>query len=62
MFQDSLKGASRKFKGCFKGVLRVLRMIQGSFKKTFKVFQINFILDDTHRSFPSRRRACFSIL
>ena len=42
MFQDSFKGASRKFKGCFKGVLRVLRMIQGSFKKTFKVFHKKF--------------------
>ena len=51
MFQGSLK-----FQGCFEGVLRVF---QGSFKKTFKVFQKSFMLHGTHRSFPSRRRACF---
>ena len=57
MFQESLKDVSRKSKGCFEGVLRVF---QGSFKKTFRVFQKSFMLHGTHRSFPSRRRACFS--
>ena len=39
----------------FKGVSRVF---QGSFKKTLKVFKKILMLHDTHRSFPSRRRAC----
>ena len=63
-FQGSFKNFSRKFRslmfrGCFKGVLRVF---QGSFKKTFKVFQKSIMLHGTHRSFPSRRRACFFLL
>ena len=41
----------------FKGVSRVFHE---SFKKTFKVFQESFMLHGTHRSFPSRRRACFT--
>ena len=41
----------------FEGVSRVF---QGSFKKTFKVFQNSILLHDTHCSFPSRRRACFT--
>jgi len=49
----------RKFQGCFKGVSRVF---QGSFKKTFKVFQKKFHVHGTHRSFPSRRRACYCCL
>ena len=55
MFQESLKDVSRKSKGCFEGVLRVF---QGSFKKTFKVFQKSFMLHGTHCTFPSRRWAC----
>ena len=39
--------------------LSVSKVFQGSFKKTFKVFQKSFKLHGTHRSFPSRRRACF---
>ena len=49
-FQESFKGVSRKFEGCFmifKGISRVSRK-----------FQESFMLHGTHRSFPSRRRAC----
>ena len=38
---------------CFKGVSR-------KFQETFKVFQKSIMLQGTHRSFPSRRRACLS--
>ena len=57
VFQGSFKGVSWKFdgRGSFKGVSRVFRE---SFKKTFKVFQKSSMLHGTHRSFPSRRRAC----
>ena len=47
------------FQWCFMIFKGVSRVFHGSFKKTFKVFQKNFILHGTHRSFPSRRRACF---
>jgi len=62
VFHESLIEAEDPcmFQGCvmiFKGVSRVF---QGSFKKTFKVFQKSFMLHGTHRSFPSRRRACFT--
>ena len=50
---------SRMFQWCFMIFKGVSRVFHGSFKKTFKVFQKNFILHGTHRSFPSRRRACF---
>ena len=49
----------RKIDACFEGVLRVF---QGCFKgvsRDFKVFQKSLMLHGTHRSFPSRRRACF---
>ena len=49
---------SRMFQGCFMIFKGVSRVFQGSFKKTFKVFQKSFMLHGTHRSFPSRRRAC----
>ena len=52
---------SRMFQGCFMIFKGVSRMYNESFKKTFKVFQESFILHVTHRSFPSRRRACFQI-
>ena len=56
---SSFKGVLWKFhgRGSFKGVSRVF---QESFKKTFKVFLKSSMLHGTHRSFPSRRRACFS--
>ena len=42
-----MKGSwKRKFQGCFKGVSMikgVSRVFQGSFKKTFKVFQKSFM-------------------
>ena len=39
MFQGNLKGFSRKFKGCFKGVLRVLQGRFGSFMSVLRLFQ-----------------------
>ena len=42
------------FQGCFMIFKGVYRVFQGSFKKSF-------LLHGTHRSFPSRRRACFQI-
>ena len=45
VFHRSFKCVSRKFQGCFQSVL--------------KGFHISFMLHGTHRSFPSRRRACF---
>ena len=49
MFQGS-------FKECFKEVSKVF---QGRFKGVSGKFQKCFMLHGTHRSFPSRRRACF---
>ena len=39
MFQESLKGVSRKFKGCFK---EASRMFQGCFQSVSRKFQENF--------------------
>ena len=39
MFIESLRGISRKFKGCFKDVSRVF---QGSFREISEVFQESF--------------------
>ena len=55
-FQESVKDVLRVFLGSLNGSSRVF---QGSFKKMFKVFQISLMLHVTHRSYPSRRRACF---
>ena len=52
-----VKYVSLKFHGCFQSNSKLL---QGSFKKILKVFQRSFMLQVTHRSYPSRRRACFS--
>ena len=46
---------SKVFSECFKGVSR-------KFQETFKVFQKSFMFYGTHRSFPSRRRACLKHL
>ena len=61
MFHESLmeEEVSGIFQGCFMIFKGVSRVFQGSFKKTFKVFQKSFMLHGTHRSFPSRRRACW---
>ena len=61
MFHKSFKDeeVSRKFRRCFMIFKGVSRVFQGSFKIAFKVFQKSFTLHGTHRSFPSRRRACF---
>ena len=42
---------SKVFSECFKGFSR-------KFQETFKVFQKSFMFYGTHRSFPSRRKAC----
>ena len=62
MFRESFmdEEVSRIFLGCFLIFEGVSRVFQGSFKKTFNVFQKSFMLHGTHRSFPSRSRACFS--
>ena len=62
MFHESfMEGeVSWIFQGYFMIFKVVFRVFQGGFKKTLKVFQKNFILHGTHRSFPSRRRACYS--
>ena len=39
MFQGNLKGFSRKFKRCFKGVLRVFQGRYGSFMSVSRLFQ-----------------------
>ena len=61
MFHESFmeEKVSRMFQVCFMIFKGVSRVFQRSFKKTFKVFQKSFMLHGTHRSFPSRRRACF---
>ena len=46
LFHESFKGASRKFRGCFKEVLRVF---QGNFKGVSRKFQGCFI--DVSRTF-----------
>ena len=42
----------RVFPECFKGV-------SSNLKEGFRVFKRSFMLNYTHRSYPSRRRACF---
>ena len=39
MFKESFKDVSRKFKGCFKGVLRVFQGRYGSFMSVSRLFQ-----------------------
>ena len=36
-------------------------MFQESFPKKFTAFQRNIMLHSTHRSYPSRRNACFFV-
>ena len=47
------------FQGIFMIFKGVFKVFQGCFKKTFKVFQKSFMLNGTHRSFPSRRRTSY---
>ena len=47
------------FQGYFMIFKVVFSVFQGGFKKTLKVFQNSSMLQGTHCSFPSRRRACF---
>ena len=60
VFQGSFKGVSRKFhgRGSFKDASRVFYDFQGCFQSVSRKFQKSFMLHGTHRSFPSRRRAC----
>ena len=46
VFKESVKCVSKKFQGCFKNVLM---------KFCFAIL----LLHGSHRSYPSRRRACF---
>ena len=64
VFHESFMGeeVSRMFQGCFMIFKDVSRVFQESFKKSFKVFQKSFKLQGTHRSFPSRRRACYCMI
>ena len=62
MFHESFKEVEvsrifHDFQGCSGSVSKVF---QESFMKTFRVFQKSLMLHGTHRSFPSRRRACCS--
>ena len=54
MFQGSFKGVSRMFHGSFNDVLR---KFQGCLKIVSSV-----LLHESHRSYPSRRRACFKMV
>ena len=67
-FKSAQKVLEKKFQKCSK---EVSRLFQGSFNKVSKGFQSSFnkgvsrklcflILHGTYRSYPSRRRACFS--
>ena len=53
MFHESFKEVE---------VSRMFHDFQGSLKKTLRVFRRSFMLHGTHRSFPSRRRACYSLM
>ena len=73
MFQRLLEDVSRAFHKCFKDILRVIFMVvprtlldclkgvSRKFLRMFPVSQKSFMLLGTHRSCPSRRRACFNI-
>ena len=54
--QEIFKGVSLRSQVCFHNDSEVFL---GSFKKMFKVFQRSFMLNVTHCSYLSRRRACF---
>ena len=66
LFKESSRAIQGSFAGCSKGCQgcsslflgSVSKVFRGSFKKMFNVFLKNFIMFDTHRSYPSRRRAC----
>ena len=51
-FQGSFKDVLRKFQGCFKKILRVFQ------KCSNEVCFLISLLHGSHRSYPSRRRAC----
>ena len=68
MFQGCFMKVSRKknfkeFQGCFmifKGVSRVFqRCFKEVSRKLSRFLKKSFMLYGTHRSFPSRKRACF---
>ena len=66
LFQGSFKDLLRKLKGCLK---KVSSVFQENFKHNFKgaskmfneVLLCIFVLRGPHRSYPSRRRACYSL-
>ena len=64
-FIKSFKGVSRKFQGCFKEILRMFQDISKRFHVCFKNVSIKLcfailLLHVKHRSYPSRRRACYT--
>ena len=57
-FQESFAGCSKGCQGCSSLFLgSVSKVFRGSFKKMFNVFLKNFIMFDTHCSYPSWTRA-----
>ena len=66
LFKESSRAIQGSFAGCSKGCQgcsslflgSVSKVFRGRFKKMFNVFLKNFIMFDTHCSYPSRRRAC----
>ena len=64
-FQGSLKTALRKLQGCLKKMLSVCqenfkKKLQGCFMNVLSKFHFPILLlQGSHRSYPSRRRACY---
>ena len=55
VFRETFKGDSRELQVCFKKIsLNVSRMYQESLNEV----SIAISLHESHRSYPSRRRAC----
>ena len=65
VFQDSFIDILRKFQGCLIKVSSVFQencKFQGCFKNVSMKFCLtNLMLHGSHRSYPSRRRACFIV-
>ena len=62
-FEGSFKDVFKKFQGCLKKVSRVFqenftKSFMGVSKVSMKFFSI-CLTHESHRSYPSRRRACF---
>ena len=55
-WKESFQSVPRKFQGGFR---EIRTMCQKCFKVVLRVLQVSFVLHGTHRSYLSRRRACF---